>query len=41
MVRKGVEALNLGRQFIWVELDGEYFNIAQKRLEEVSNNIKI
>lgn len=35
----GVASLNLGRQFIGIELDGEYFNVAKKRIEEVSTNI--
>lgn len=35
----GVAALNLGRQFIGIELDDEYFNVAHHRLDEASNNL--
>jgi len=31
----GVAALNLGRRFLGMELEDEYFDIAEKRLEEV------
>lgn len=36
----GVAALNVGRKFIGIELDDEYFNIAKERIEnlEVPNN---
>jgi site-specific DNA-methyltransferase (adenine-specific) len=31
----GVAALNLDRKFIGMELDENYFNIAEKRIKEV------
>lgn len=36
----GVAVLNTNRDFIGIELDEGYFNIAQNRLEEVSNKTK-
>jgi DNA modification methylase len=33
----GVAALNLGRKFIGIEKEEEYFNIAKKRIEGVYN----
>jgi site-specific DNA-methyltransferase (adenine-specific) len=35
----GVAAMNLGRKFIGIELDENYFNIAEKRIKEVINNV--
>ena len=34
----GVACLNINRDFIGIELDKEYFNIAQNRIEEAANN---
>lgn len=34
----GVAALNLKRKFVGIELDKEYYNIAENRLSEVLNN---
>ena len=31
----GVACVNTNRDFIGIELDGNYFNIAKKRIEEV------
>ena len=36
----GVAAFNTNRNFICIELDEGYFNIAQKRIEEAANKIK-
>ena len=36
----GVAALNTDRDFIGIELDERYFNIAQNRLEEAANKTK-
>ena len=35
----GEASLNLGRKFIGVELDKNYFNIAKNRIEECENNL--
>ena len=32
----GVACLNTGRKFIGIELDGKYFDIAKKRIQEVA-----
>jgi len=34
----GVACKNLNRNFIWIELDETYFNIAKERIEN-SNNL--
>ena len=34
----GVACVNTGRRFIGIELDKQYFDIAQKRIEEAVNN---
>jgi site-specific DNA-methyltransferase (adenine-specific) len=34
----GVAALNLGRKFIGMELDKNYFDIAEKRIKESLEN---
>ena len=34
----GVACVNNGRHFIGIELDKQYFNIAQKRIEEAANH---
>ena len=31
----GVAALNIGRKFIGIELDSQYFDIAQKRIQDI------
>ena len=36
----GVAALNTNRKFIGIELDGNYFNIAKKRIEDVETELK-
>lgn len=36
----GVACLNTNRKFIGIELDEKYFNIAQKRLKEVENELQ-
>ena len=36
----GVACLNTNRNFIGIELDEGYFNIAQNRIEEVANKTK-
>ena len=36
----GVACINTGRNFIGIELDEKYFNIAQNRIEEAKKNIK-
>ena len=36
----GVACLNTNRNFIGIELDEKYFNIAQNRIEEVANKTK-
>ena len=36
----GVACLNTNRNFIGIELDEEYFNIAQNRIEEAANKTK-
>lgn len=36
----GVASLNTNRNFIGIELDEEYFNIAQNRIEEAANKTK-
>ena len=36
----GVAALNTNRDFIGIELDEGYFNIAKKRIEEAVNKTK-
>ena len=36
----GVACVNLNRNFIGIELDENYFNIAQNRIEEAKKNIK-
>ena len=33
----GVSCVNLNRSFVGIEIDGEYFQIAQNRIGEVSN----
>jgi len=35
----GVACMNLGRKFIGIELEEEYYQIAEKRLEEAVNKI--
>ena len=35
----GVAALNLNRRFIGIELDKDYFDIAQKRIEEINAKV--
>jgi site-specific DNA-methyltransferase (adenine-specific) len=35
----GVSAINLSRKFIGMELDENYFDIAEKRIKEVINNV--
>ena len=35
----GVACLNLGRKFIGIELDKNYFDMAQKRIEEKDNEL--
>ena len=37
----GVACVNTNRQFIGIELDERYFNIAKKRIEEAQEQIKI
>lgn len=37
----GVACVNTGRNFIGIELDERYFNIAKKRIEEAQEQIKI
>ena len=34
----GVAALNLGRKFIGIELDEKYFEIAEKRIQDIVVN---
>ena len=34
----GVACINTNRNFIGIELDDNYYNIAKKRIEEASNN---
>ena len=36
----GVACMNTNRQFIGIELDGNYFNIAKKRLEDTEKELK-
>ena len=36
----GVACLNTNRRFIGIELDGNYFNIAKKRIEETEKELK-
>jgi len=36
----GVSSLNLDRDFIGVELDTKYFDIAKSRIEEISNKVE-
>ena len=36
----GVSAVGLNRNFIGIELDEKYFNIAKERIESVKNNLK-
>ena len=36
----GVACVNTNRNFIGIELDEKYFNIAQNRIEEAKKNIK-
>jgi site-specific DNA-methyltransferase (adenine-specific) len=36
----GVACVNTGRNFIGIEKDPEYFNIAKKRIEEAEQNKK-
>ena len=36
----GVACLNLGRKFIGIELEKEYFNISNQRLKETENKGK-
>jgi len=35
----GVACANLGRSFIGIELDADYFDIAEKRIQEARNNV--
>lgn len=35
----GVAALNLNRKFIGIELDKEYFEVAQKRIQKSIENV--
>ena len=35
----GVACMNTGRRFIGIELDKQYFDIAQKRIEEAKNRV--
>ena len=35
----GVACVNTGRRFIGIELDNQYFNIAQKRIEEADEQL--
>ena len=37
----GVACLNTNRNFIGIELNEEYFNIAKNRIEEVQNDVKL
>ena len=37
----GVASLNLGRRFIGIEIDDEYFKTAKQRLDEVQTNISV
>lgn len=34
----GVAALNLGRNFIGIELDEKYYNVAKNRIENLFDN---
>ena len=36
----GIACLNLGRKFIGIELDKKYYEIAQKRIKEVENELQ-
>ena len=35
----GVACANIGRSFIGIELDADYFDIAEKRIQEARNNV--
>ena len=35
----GVSAVGVNRNFIGIELDEKYFNIAKERIEQVKNNV--
>lgn len=37
----GIACLNTNRNFIGIELDNNYFNIAQKRIEEKDNELQV
>ena len=37
----GVAAINTNRDFIGIELDEKYFNIAKKRISEATQQIKL
>ena len=37
----GVSCVNTNRNFIGIELDGGYFSIAEQRIDEAKNTIKL